>query len=176
MTSTKITDEMVERAVDAFSKAWPPGTTHGAMLSALTAALNPPPEPEIEVTEGMRRAGTKIYMGDDPETRASWDLVTAIYRAMESTRLKEAQSGAAYAAKDAAKPSVTLGTVHGLTVAVGFPTNRTDGMTSLHIDGTVLLLDDTERAALVSLLQRPSALRRDPHQQFWDKFYGMSRD
>ncbi len=41
--SVKITDEMVERAARA----------HGS----LEAALNPPPEPEIPVSEGILDAG-----------------------------------------------------------------------------------------------------------------------
>lgn len=110
MTETKITDEMVERAVKAFG--WTPtqlascrvfqtDAPHIGMRKALEAALNPPPEPEIKVTEGMLKAGDVAYF---QATREAFDgglraILPAIYRAMESTRMKE--QAAPYGAKDA---------------------------------------------------------------------------
>ena len=105
---TKIDDEMVERAVSAYLLADEKLTIEGAMRAGLEAALSPKPEPEIEVSEGMRKAGFGAWRKAFEMTLAYDDLtpqahrcLEEVFRAMESTRLKEAQEGAAYAAKDA---------------------------------------------------------------------------
>ncbi len=80
----QITDEMVERyikvALSAARKAT--GVTawcvHSAVRAGLEAALNPPAEPEIVVTEEMADAGAKQWRN------ASGDYAgaVAVYRAM----------------------------------------------------------------------------------------------
>lgn len=91
---TEIDDEMVKRAVKAFTEMdgeW--ATCREQVLCILEAALNPKPEPEIEVTEGMERAGMKAWQEWVNNTGFNTEKVGAVvvYRAMESTRLKEAQ-------------------------------------------------------------------------------------
>lgn len=104
---TEITDEMVERACNAYSS----GARPKWMREALKAALNPPkPEPEIEVSAAMVEAGIQASI-DWWAGKIDGSRVAAMFRAMESTRRKEAeitqqwkfapQEGAAYAAKDA---------------------------------------------------------------------------
>lgn len=103
---TKIDDEMVERAVKAFG--WTPtqlgscrvfqtDAPHIGMRKALEAALSPKPGPEIEVSEGMLKDGRAAliswWLSEDEDAQKS--ALKSAYRAMESTRLKEA----AYAAK-----------------------------------------------------------------------------
>ena len=61
MTKVVVTEEMVERAIVAAN--WGRGpTTAQHFRRILEAALNPPPEPEVEVTERMVDEG-KSYFG-----------------------------------------------------------------------------------------------------------------
>jgi len=105
---TKIDDEMVERAAKAayeaderypgdWSKAY--HTSKSAWKNfirvGLEAALSPKPEPEIEVSEGMRWAAMN-YANHKGFLLPSH--FCELYRVM---RAKEAQEGAAYAAKSA---------------------------------------------------------------------------
>ena len=117
---TEIDDEMIRRFREAsgpyLGLPKPPG---GALVSdeairawkkevargILEKTLNPPPkpEPEIEVSEGMQESGLSAYWHPGGTIVATgWNesarkQISGVYRAMESTRLKEA----AYAAKSA---------------------------------------------------------------------------
>jgi hypothetical protein len=101
MTKIEITDAMVQRAVKAGYRWQGPGgyivgddaAAHVRMV--LDAALNPPPEPEIEVTKEMCVAGACAYNGflmmNQPIKRdnlASIGGVTAAYRAMRALEPK----------------------------------------------------------------------------------------
>ena len=98
---TEIDDEMVKRAMAYAKREWcTPDAKVGTAdqwASFLAEVLNPKPEPEIEVSEGMVKIAQEVYH----ENRdGPWhELWRRIYRAMESTRLKET----AYAAKDASQ-------------------------------------------------------------------------
>ena len=96
---TEIDDEMVDRAIEAFSRLRDANTTKEAMRNALAAGLYTKPEPEIEVTEGMMRAGYEAAGGF---YAISEGTVENIYRAMESTRLKEAENNRFQASLDKA--------------------------------------------------------------------------
>lgn len=104
---TEIDDEMVERYIEAAGRK---AIKAGGYLRAddkqreitragLEAALNPKPEPEIEVSEGMceagrleaERHGWNVKGMDEHELVGWWCDIKSIYRAMESTRLKEAE-------------------------------------------------------------------------------------
>ena len=55
---TKITDEMVERAIVGYrTKQGAQDTVRDSMRCALEAAFNPPAEPEVVVTDEMLQAG-----------------------------------------------------------------------------------------------------------------------
>jgi hypothetical protein len=130
---------------------------HRAMVKAAPAGAKSAPPAYVYWDKNDRRQRGVIVTNDRREgDRRGRD------------RFAKAQEGAAYAAKsapqgvNAAAPEKATGGVVGDTVAVGFPTGRDDGLVSLHIDGTTVLLDDAERNALVRLLQQPSALRREP--------------
>ena len=96
--TVEITDEMVDRA-EALLKdemlTMRSGCVRPVARAALEAAINPPPEPEIPVSEGMIRAGitqtiylcTNAYAGQ--RIRATPEEVEAIYRAMEKKRREE---------------------------------------------------------------------------------------
>lgn len=108
MTKTipEIDDETLDRAYEAYRAAYSPlGHAREMIRAALTAALTP--EPEIEVTEGMRKVGAEeiksLGATNHRAIRDGLHLDTypietydaaLIYKKMESTRLKEA----AYAA------------------------------------------------------------------------------
>jgi len=115
MTKTipELTDEMVDRAEDAFCRnfrdpkiAFTTMHVRGLLEAALT------PEPEIEVTEAMKKAGADAYQrwwDDDDEPFIESGMV-GIYRAMVKAAPKEGRvlvSGtdtegrAVYAAKSA---------------------------------------------------------------------------
>lgn len=90
---TKIDDEMVERAMQTPCTSVDRIVGHylnfSTVRNALEAALSPKPEPEIEVSEGMRQAG--LQAGRDWwDGKLDGSMIAAQYRAMESTRLKEA--------------------------------------------------------------------------------------
>ena len=63
MKPRKVTQEMTERAVEKYHGTRPgeiySNVVMETMRGALDAALNPPPEPEIHITEEMIRAGQK---------------------------------------------------------------------------------------------------------------------
>lgn len=80
MTKTDITDEMVERACAAGRY----GTGRVMMRIMLDAALNPPAEPEIVVTEAMKAAGRQVFM--QPSADPFGEEWVTIYRAMERVR------------------------------------------------------------------------------------------
>lgn len=84
----EITDEMVERAAEAYRHASSASTTMNVARKMLDAALNSPPEPEILVTEEMHSAGVQAYwqaiqMGNQPK-----DAVANQYRAMRALEPK----------------------------------------------------------------------------------------
>lgn len=89
-THTPITDAMVERAfafgIEKFN--W---SSHskikGELRRVLEVALNPPPEPEIPVSEEMIDAAVRVG-GNAPDTYAM------IYRAMELARRAESPTAA----------------------------------------------------------------------------------
>ncbi len=87
MSKIEITDEMVERAWATMPDA-PQGFLKADLERALNAALNPPPEPEIVVTEEMQEAGAAwlaSYRGN-----LAWAASFAgIYRAMYAARPKD---------------------------------------------------------------------------------------
>ena len=87
MTKIEVTDEMVERFCDYVN------THEGyAYRDALEAALNPPPEPEIVVTEEMVNAGRSTYPGTLPKDLATVAMINEacrrIYRAMRKLEPK----------------------------------------------------------------------------------------
>lgn len=89
--TTKITDEMAERAATAASALSAEINRVKYWRAILEAALNPPPEePEIPVSEEMRRAGA---WATPAQSQRMADFAAseseAIYRAMERARLKE---------------------------------------------------------------------------------------
>lgn len=107
---TPITDAMVDRACAAGNH----GTGRGIMRVMLEAAMNPPPEPEVPVSEAMIDAGLAAYPIEDSRfprlIRTPWSasMVTLIYRAMERARRAEPPSSenttqAVYAASNQAQ-------------------------------------------------------------------------
>ena len=93
-TKIEITDKMVERAAMMF-KAHPQQVVCDAhrlrARQVLEAALNPPEEPEIPVSEAMKEAGRIAWhVRDDYGCNwASYNGPEFIYRAMEKARRKE---------------------------------------------------------------------------------------
>ena len=81
----EITDEMVNRAWMKIPEG-PDCLDKLVLRAALDAALNPPPEPEIVVTDEMLKAGVDTYpesMRLDPSTRTMAELACGrIYRVM----------------------------------------------------------------------------------------------
>lgn len=156
---SKITDEMVARFKAAVG--WS-GTYRGddaRIAKALEAALTEPPEPEIEVTEEMRRAGREAGHSV-PSLCADWPAT--IYRAMERVRLAQEMGprGAACAAKcpESGPFVVCSGDAH--TVAVGFPVGRDDDLVALHVGPASVLLDNAEREAVAWALKYPNTPKR----------------
>lgn len=99
MSKIEVTEEMVGRARDARANklaslglhtTW---TDEGreAMRAALEAALNPPAEPEIPVSDGMITIGMEVPFPRLYDTPAHRTLVADIYRAMEFKRRQEAR-------------------------------------------------------------------------------------
>lgn len=87
--TTKIDDEMIERACRAMGHAFPHPDAHARayVRGVLEAALNHPEEPDIPVSEGMLKAASGA-------AGLSWpgDITcTLIFRAMEKARRKEEQ-------------------------------------------------------------------------------------
>lgn len=91
---TEIDDAMLERAVRAHGSTNPHERTYERMRKALEAALSPKPEPEIEVTEGMRLAA--MHCANNLGEMLPFNFLK-YYRAMRAQEIKEA----AYAAKSA---------------------------------------------------------------------------
>lgn len=91
MPKIEITDEMVERGIAAESVMRK--SSRDRVRAVLDAALNPPPEPEIEVTEAMERAGTKAWMEwmQVPNPTGEVYGCAHVYRAMERQRRKDAK-------------------------------------------------------------------------------------
>lgn len=86
MSKIEITDDMVERYWSKARQPMPDGTSpREHAIGLLEAALNPPVEPEVVVTEEMRSAAVNIYLDDfQPHV----DYFTRIYRAMHAVRPK----------------------------------------------------------------------------------------
>lgn len=85
MSKHVIDDEMVERACHANHKMAEAADRNHAeqMRYVLDATLNPPPEPEIPVTEEMRKKGGDILCGRFGVSYvAAHEGVSHIYRAM----------------------------------------------------------------------------------------------
>lgn len=141
---TKIDDAMVERAHRTY---WGVGAPYGEgnpalMLQALEAALNPP---EIVVTEEMLRAGCTAILnmestGIQPPSKLYTtkyaDIATAAYRAMRKL-----------------EPVGTQSATYQDTVAVGVVPDRTDGLLSLHVGGSVVFLTPTEALGVATFLK-----------------------
>lgn len=98
-----IDDATVERFLNAQSSAdWNKSTAIERVRAGLKAALTrPPPEPEIPVSEGMKRAAVHVLIGKGIDGRHphEWDkdekvwledLGAETYRAMERERLRGA--------------------------------------------------------------------------------------
>lgn len=107
MTSKiQITDEMVERAYKQHPHAgtWKDDRVSQRYAKAtiremLEAALNPPEEPEIPVSEGMIAAGAEAWNEqcgvdyyEEPPTNEEKANLAALYRAMEKARRKEQEA------------------------------------------------------------------------------------
>ena len=98
MKRREVTDEMARRAQTElqqpkWTNRW--GTPE-AMRAALEAALNPPAEPEIEVSEMMVNVGVNAYFFSTKNHDFDGDLrpiLPDIYRAMERARREEAGTG-----------------------------------------------------------------------------------
>ena len=91
MTHIEVTDEMAMRAWRAYMDAGHDADSYKAIRAALQAALNPPPELEIEVSDGMHRAAQEWLQSYGPDA-AKWlgsYAYESIYRAMEAQRRKE---------------------------------------------------------------------------------------
>jgi hypothetical protein len=112
---------------------------------------------EIEVSEGMIDAGAAQWRGVCGDRTGA----AAVYRAMERVRREELKAqGAPSGASVPVKPKAGVETAHAETVAVGFQTNRDDGLASLHVGSTVVLLDSAEREALATMLKYPTTPQR----------------
>jgi len=84
--SIEITDEMVDRAVNAWfdqggDERWR-DSVRQQIRASLQAALNPPPAPEIVVTEAMAEAGAGVLTRMVCEGCPHDTLVVLVYRAM----------------------------------------------------------------------------------------------
>lgn len=129
----------------------------------IPAALTPA-EPEIPVSEGMIVAADNLrashaYKGRDKPSDAQ------IYRAMELKRREEAKEGSASTGLCplcADRGPFVVAQCDAHTVAVGFPVNRSDGMISLHVGPTSVLLDSAERETVAEALRFPYAPKRGP--------------
>lgn len=95
MSRIEITDEMIDRAIAAgfgrYRKLAPHFADQGireGYRKALEAALNPPAEPEIPVTEEMVRAGEQAHLECERvgNTRGTRYLYQMVYRAMFKAR------------------------------------------------------------------------------------------
>ncbi len=80
MKKCEVTDEMVSR-LQGFLARHDVSVDWSIAKAALGVALNPPPEPEIYMSEGMKDAGFQMWNA----TRS----LDAVYLAMERQRLKE---------------------------------------------------------------------------------------
>lgn len=86
--SIEITDEMVDRAGRAWFPAdqYEPEFHRSSMRRVLQAALNPPPEPEIVITQEMGSAGKAVALMWQEKGGAGtsdlWVMARDMYRAM----------------------------------------------------------------------------------------------
>lgn len=91
MRKREVTEEMVERFIDGIDctedSAFKGSERKRNIRRGLEAALNPPPEPEIHVSDGMMVAGQSAR--EAQWSNGKMDDVATIYIAMESVRLKE---------------------------------------------------------------------------------------
>lgn len=91
----KIDDAMVDRALSA--GRWERSChTRKRMLESLKAALNPPAEPEIEVSREQYEAGCTQFHNMIRDHNSGWavlNIVIEIYRAMARLAPKDAPSG-----------------------------------------------------------------------------------
>lgn len=108
MSKIEITETLVERLMEAIWQGVPGQTNYFEVPSvrkellrrtrkALEAALTPPAEPEIPVSEGMLQAGLDALCHYSNESGRLWaDFMAStispmIYRAMEAKRREEAK-------------------------------------------------------------------------------------
>ncbi len=88
---TEISDEMVRRALAAYRDSSAP-SQEGDIRAALNAALNPPAEPEVVITNEMKSAGCVAY--NDEAQRQGYragilrDQMAAAYHAMRRLEMK----------------------------------------------------------------------------------------
>ncbi len=85
MSKIEITDEMISTFKEKIGWASDYNGDDARIRRALNAALNPPPEPEIVVTEEMQFAAENI----PGSFKSRPDYCAAIYRAMYAARPKE---------------------------------------------------------------------------------------
>jgi peptidoglycan/xylan/chitin deacetylase (PgdA/CDA1 family) len=111
MKKIEVTDEMVERALDAAGKDKWDWSNHAPMRRALEAALNAPTKPEIEVTAVMIGEGHKAArnaLEQRPRNYADEYIYndrcyltelpyTAIYRAMRKLEPPQDEQALQYA-------------------------------------------------------------------------------
>ena len=95
MKRREVTEEMLRRGINGaaeHNKPFRSEFTSDFIRAILEAALNPPPEPEIEVSDAMLAAGFKAYhsLRGSPD---AWDCLLLAYRAMERARREEAGTG-----------------------------------------------------------------------------------
>lgn len=85
-----ITDEHAKAMCRAMGGGWEDfhEPDVAAMKRKLEWAFNPPPEPEIAVTEEMLKAGSLMYCAF-AKWPGDWDGLRAAYRAMDRARLAE---------------------------------------------------------------------------------------
>lgn len=201
MARVEITDEIVERAMVEVGRL-----ANGAMLeppatplvvkapvvrAILEAALNPPPEPEIPVTQAMKAAahfvatcGWSTFQVKGLTATQICGLYEPIYRAMAAKAPKpewfvRSSSWNCLKCGDsnifdikrhvcpAKAPSTDCANtpVWAESVAVGQPLGRTDGLVALHLGGSVAFLNQKEcdrlREDLIQASDRANAPRGD---------------
>lgn len=93
MAKIEITDEAVERALNC-SWAKHRNLSFTMMKQFIDAALNPPPEPEIVVTEEQIEAGNKEWcsvlgINEDEASHSARKILVNAYRAMRKLELKD---------------------------------------------------------------------------------------
>lgn len=81
---TEITFEMLRRAYDVA----PHGLLMSTVQAMLNAALNPPSEPEVTVTDEMEQAGSLVVERRFHFSTANGDVACDVYRAMRKLEPK----------------------------------------------------------------------------------------